>query len=158
MRISDWSSDVCSSDLLIDTAIADGHGTRTAIINDCGSWTYAELGDLAARIAGLIETEGLVPGSRGLLRGPNTATLIACWLGSIRAGCVAVTTVPLLGALELPPIVTRAAPMLAWIYARTVNAMGGVQWLEASGCRTLTLERDIGRGELARRPTRTPPP
>src|SRR3546814_5262458 len=34
-----------------------------SIINDCGSWTYAELGDLAARIAGLIETEGLVPRS-----------------------------------------------------------------------------------------------
>src|SRR3546814_7993840 len=125
MRISDWSSDVCSSDLLIDTAIADGHGTRTAIINDCGSWTYAELGDLAARIAGLIETEGLVPGSRVLLRGPNTATLIACWLGAIRAGCVAVTTVPLLRGPDLAPIVTRASPLLALIDARTVTAKIG---------------------------------
>src|SRR3546814_8835221 len=124
MRISDWSSDVCSSDL-------------------------AELGDLAARIAGLIETEGLVPGSRVLLRGPNTATLIACWLGAIRAGCVAVTTVPLLRGPDLAPIVTRASPLLALIAAPTVAAMGGVEWIDAAGCRPLPFDGDsLGRAHV----------
>src|SRR3546814_15118043 len=102
MRISDWSSDVCSSDL-------------------------------------------------------NTATLIACWLGAIRAGCVAVTTVPLLRGPDLAPIVTRASPLLALIDARTVTAMGGVEWIEAAGCRTLTFDGDFGDGELERRLKQQPP-
>src|SRR3546814_18355671 len=106
---------------------------------------------MAGRIEGLIGTEGLVPVSRVLLRGPNTATLIACWLGAIRAGCVAVTTVPLLRGPDLAPIVTRASPLLALIDARTVTAMGGVEWIEAAGCRTLTFDGDFGDGELGRR-------
>src|SRR3546814_7463215 len=96
-------------------------------------------------------------GSRVLLRGPNTATLIACWLGAIRAGCVAVTTVPLLRGPDLAPIVTRASPLLALIDARTVTAMGGVEWIEAAGCRTLTFDGDFGDGELERRLKQQPP-
>ena len=41
---------------------------------------------------------GLVPGNRVLLRGPNNPMMAACWLAVIKAGCIAVATMPLLRA------------------------------------------------------------
>src|SRR3954462_3066523 len=80
-----------------------------ALINDAGSWTYGEMKDLSERIARLlVEQEGLVPGNRVLLRGPNNAMLFAAWLGVLKAGGVLVTTMPLLRAGELAPLIERA--------------------------------------------------
>jgi 2-aminobenzoate-CoA ligase len=45
-----------------------------------------------------------VPGNRVLLRGPNNPWLVACWLGLLKAGAVAVTTMPLLRPGELSTI------------------------------------------------------
>ncbi len=62
---------------------------------------------------------GLVPGNRVLLHGPNTPELVACWLGVLMAGGVAVATMPLLRAGELTKViakaqVTHALPPTAW--------------------------------------------
>ena len=46
----------------------------------------------------LTEDLGLVPGNRVLLRGPNNPWLAACWLGVLKAGGVAVATMPMLRA------------------------------------------------------------
>src|SRR3954454_20498936 len=60
-----------------------------AVINDKGSWTYGGMKDLSDRIARLlVEREGLVPGNRVFLRGPNGAMLFASWLGALKAGGV----------------------------------------------------------------------
>jgi 2-aminobenzoate-CoA ligase len=48
-----------------------------------------------------------------LLRGTNTPWLAACWLGVLKAGAVAVTTMPMLRRHELDKIVDRAAPSVA---------------------------------------------
>ena len=73
-------------------------------------WTYAELLAKANRVAAvLVEDYGLVPGNRVLLRGANTPMLAACWFGVLKAGGIAVTTMPLLRARELTEIVNRAA-------------------------------------------------
>ena len=49
-----------------------------AVLNDAGAWTYGEMKDLSDRIARLlVEQEGLVPGNRVFLRGPNNAMLFA---------------------------------------------------------------------------------
>src|SRR3546814_7129029 len=37
MRISDWSSDVCSSDLTRPTPPGSGQGTGIPLVSDCGS-------------------------------------------------------------------------------------------------------------------------
>jgi 2-aminobenzoate-CoA ligase len=50
----------------------------------------------------------LVPGNRVLLRGPNSPTMAACWLATLKAGCIAVATMPLLRARELKQIVDKA--------------------------------------------------
>ena len=48
-----------------------------AIVNAHGRWTYAELDDFSGRIARLlVEEEGLIPGNRVLLRGPNGYTIV----------------------------------------------------------------------------------
>lgn len=95
--------------VLLDDAVAEGHGTRIALYSDRGNWTYAELLERANRIANVLVREmGVVPGNRILLRAPNTPMLAACWLAAMKAGAIAVTTMPMLRARELDSIVQKA--------------------------------------------------
>ena len=73
-----------------------------AMLNDSGSWTYGEMADLSDRIARLLtEQERLVPGNRVLLRGPNSMTMFAVWLGVLKADGIVVATMPLLRPGEI---------------------------------------------------------
>ena len=95
--------------LLLDDAIAEGHGARFALYSDSGNWTYAQLLEQANRLANvLVNTLGVVPGNRVLLRAPNSLMLVAAWLAVIKAGAIAVTTMPMLRAKELQQIVLKA--------------------------------------------------
>lgn len=95
--------------VLLDDAIAEGHAARTVLYSDAGRWTYAELFEQTNRIANvLVRDLGVVPGNRVLLRAPNTPMLAACWLAVMKAGAVAVTTMPMLRAKELAVIVQKA--------------------------------------------------
>ena len=49
-----------------------------------------------------------MPGNRVLLRGPNSPMMAACWFAIMKAGAIAVATMPLLRAKELTDIVTKA--------------------------------------------------
>jgi 2-aminobenzoate-CoA ligase len=100
---------------LLDTTIARYGGDRPCLLApDGSSWTYAEVRERANRIAGVLVRElGVVPGNRVLLRGPNNPWLVACWLGALRAGAVAVATMPLLRATELATIAEIAQVDLA---------------------------------------------
>ena len=87
--------------------------------------------DRIARV--LVEDMGAVPGNRVLLRGCNTPTLAAIWLAVQKAGCIAVTTMPLLRAKELAEIIAKAQVTHAF-------------------CETALLaELDAARGRAARR-------
>jgi 2-aminobenzoate-CoA ligase len=95
----------CATELL-DRHIAEGRGDRTCIRAPGVTWTYADLQDKANRIANVLTHDmGLVPGNRVLLRAPNNPMLAACWFGVIKAGGIAVGTMPLLRAKELKSIV-----------------------------------------------------
>jgi 2-aminobenzoate-CoA ligase len=95
--------------VLIDDAVREGHGDRVALYSDSGTWTYAQLLEHSNRIANaLVNDMGIVPGNRVLLRGPNNPYLVACWLAVMKAGAIAVTTMPLLRAHELSVIADRA--------------------------------------------------
>ena len=94
---------------LLDDRIAAGDSKRTALLFGERRWTYAELDALSDRIAAaLVDDMGLVPGNRVLLRAPNNPMLAASWLGVIKAGGVAVATMPLLRARELTFIAEKA--------------------------------------------------
>ena len=94
---------------LLDKAVAAGQGERTAIRSPSGTLSYAQLQALVNRIAHVLSEElALVSGSRVLLRGPNNPMMAACWLAVVKAGCIAVATMPLLRAKELKPIIDKA--------------------------------------------------
>jgi len=105
---------------LLDEPVARGRGARTAIRAPGGlHWTYAELDAIANRIARvLVEDCGLVPGNRVLLRAPNSPMHAACWFAVMKAGGIAVGSMPLLRAKELAEIVNRAAVSHALCDAR----------------------------------------
>ena len=96
----------CAS-VLIDEAIAEGHGERPAVLAEPGGLSYRELLADANRIANVLAAARLVPGNRVLLRGFNGPTLIAAWLAVMKAGAIAVTTMPLLRAKELTAILAK---------------------------------------------------
>jgi 2-aminobenzoate-CoA ligase len=95
---------------LLDRALERGWGERTAILTPNGlRWTYAELTAHANRIARvLVDDFQLVPGNRVLLRGPNSPMMAACWFAVMKAGGIAVATMPLLRAKELTDVITKA--------------------------------------------------
>jgi 2-aminobenzoate-CoA ligase len=98
----------CAAELL-DRAVERGWGDRPCVFGDGVHWTYAELRAQANRIARvLVEDMGLVSGNRVLLRGANSPMLAACWFGVVKAGGIAVGTMPLLRARELTAIVHKA--------------------------------------------------
>ncbi|MDQ6941658.1 MAG: benzoate-CoA ligase family protein [Candidatus Eremiobacteraeota bacterium] len=98
----------CAAELL-DTAVAKGFGNRPAVITPQRRMTYSELLAEANRIANVLLSDlGLIPGNRVLLRGFNNDIMAACWLGVVKAGCVVVTTMPLLRAKELVDVITAA--------------------------------------------------
>ena len=95
----------CATELL-DRHVAEGRGGRACIRAPGLSWSYADLQDKANRIANvLVNQMGLVPGNRVLLRAPNNPMLAACWFAVIKAGGIAVATMPLLRAKELKAII-----------------------------------------------------
>jgi 2-aminobenzoate-CoA ligase len=94
---------------LLDENVGE-FGDRPCVhLPDGGSWSYAELALRSNQIAHvLVEDLGLVPGNRVLLRATNTPELIACWFAVLKAGGVAVTTMPLLRAGELEKVIDKA--------------------------------------------------
>ena len=110
---------------LLDGALANGWASRTAIVAPGGvRWTYAELAARANRIAHvLVDDMGLVPGNRVLLRGANTPSMAAAWFGVVKAGGIAVATMPLLRARELVDILDKARVSHALSDARLTDEL-----------------------------------
>lgn len=94
----------CAAELL-DRHVQEGRGERLCVQGPRDRWTYRDLWERANQIANvLIKDMGLVPGNRVLLHAPNTPMMVACWFGIVKAGGIAVATMPLLRAKELNPI------------------------------------------------------
>ena len=94
--------------------LAGPAGHRPCVRGSGIDWSYRELREHAHRVAAvLVQDHGLVPGNRVLLRGPNEPWLVACWLGVLLAGGVAVATMPMLRRSELEAITELARPSLA---------------------------------------------
>jgi 2-aminobenzoate-CoA ligase len=99
----------CAASLL-DDAVARGWGSRRCVIGADGTaWTYADLQRQANRIANvLVHDMGLVSGNRVLLRAPNSPLHAACWFAVVKAGGIAVGSMPMLRARELGQIIAKA--------------------------------------------------
>ena len=102
----------CATELL-DKIVAGSQGDRPVIHAMIGgnkyACTYRQLLTRANQIAHVIQKDmKLVPGTRILLRGPNNPEMFACWFAIMKAGCIAVATMPLLRAKELKQIIDKA--------------------------------------------------
>jgi len=94
---------------LLDRMVERGFGDAIALRTDAAACTYYQLYVRVNQIAhALRERMGLVPGNRVLLRGTNNPMMAACLLATIKAGLVAVPTMPLLRAKDLAPVVAKA--------------------------------------------------
>ena len=103
-----------AADALLDPTLEAGGADRRCVLSPTDTWTYGDLSRHAAQVASVLtEDLGLVPGGRVLLRGPNNPWLAACWLGVLKAGGVAVATMPMLRAAELTSICDIAQVKLA---------------------------------------------
>jgi 2-aminobenzoate-CoA ligase len=114
---------------LLDDAMFEGHGDRIALVvpDARGGWAHVTYRDLQGQVDAiahvLVQDLGLVPGNRVLLRGFNGQWMAAAWLATIKAGMVAVTTMPLLRAKELGIIVERAQCSAALCDARLLDEL-----------------------------------
>ena len=103
-----------AADELLDATIAVHGPDRRCLLSPEGTWNYGDVAVRASQIARVLtEDLGLLPGNRVLLRGPNNPWLAACWLGVLKAGGVAVATMPMLRTAELTNICEIAQVQLA---------------------------------------------
>ena len=129
-----------------------GNPESPAVINEHGQWTYAGLDDFSGRIARLlVDEEGLIPGTRVLLRGPNTYTMFAAWLGVLKAGGVVVATMPLLRPGEIATVIERAQISHAIIDSRFIGDFRQAVDQTHSVKHIIKYDGDFGKGELESR-------
>ncbi|MBL8361311.1 MAG: benzoate-CoA ligase family protein [Rubrivivax sp.] len=114
----------CATELL-DRWVATGQGERLCIQGHGGvRWSYRDLQRHANRIAHVLVADlGLVPGNRVLLRGANSPMLAAAWFGVVKAGGIAVGTMPLLRARELAVMIDKAEVTHALCDARLADEL-----------------------------------
>ena len=109
---------------LTDRMVEKGFGDHTALIGNGRRRTYKELSDWTNRLAhALVETYGVKPGNRVLIRSANNPAMVACWLAATKAGAVVVNTMPMLRAGELGQIVDKAEIALALCDTRLMDEM-----------------------------------
>jgi len=144
----------CAAELL-DRQVEAGNGANRCIVTDGETWTYSDLLARSNQVAhALVDEMGLVPGNRVLLRGPNNPWLVASWFGVVKAGGVAVATMPLLRARELETMVEIANVTMAICDHRFVEdletaAPDGFQIFAYGG----SEQDDLTRVAATRRPT-----
>lgn len=109
---------------LLDKAAAKGFGDRPMLRSPNRTLTYAEAALEVNRIAQVLtEDLGLVPGNRVLLRGGNSIPMALGWLAVVKAGLIAVATMPLLRARELGDIIDKSRPAVALCEGRLLEEM-----------------------------------
>ncbi|MDT7933574.1 MAG: AMP-binding protein [Sphingomonadaceae bacterium] len=148
----DYPRQMNAAVVLLDHAVEEGYGERPCVINDRGVWTYAEMRDLSDRIARvLVDEEGLIPGNRVVLRGPNGAWLFAAWAAVLKAGGVVVTTMPILRAGEIATLLRKAAISHAIVDQRCLEDFLAAAAQAGTVRSLLTYNGDLGGGALEAR-------
>ncbi len=115
--------------VLLDNAIAyKGWGSHTLLRSSKITLSFADVQDRVNRIAQVLtEDLSLVPGNRVLLRGGNSISMALAWLAVVKAGLIAVATMPLLRAKELGEIIDKAQPTVALCDAKLLDELAVAQ-------------------------------
>ncbi|HEU4518206.1 MAG TPA: AMP-binding protein, partial [Microvirga sp.] len=108
----------------LDRWVEEGRGDAPCLIGPTEALTYRDVQERVNRIANvLVGRFGLRPGHRVLLRSANTPTMVAAFLAVLKAGGIAVATMPLLRAREIAYPVTKAKIALALCDHRLADEM-----------------------------------
>ena len=109
---------------LLDRWLAAGAGDPPCLISAAETLSYAQLAERVNRIANVLTRDlGVLPGHRVLLRGPNSAMMVAAYLAVIKAGGVVIATMPLLRAKEIAFPIAKAKIKLALCDHRLADEM-----------------------------------
>lgn len=113
---------------LIDEGVRKFGPDKIAIqVPGTEAWSYGDLQKRANQVAQVLtEDYGLQPGNRVLLRCPNNAWTVACWLGIIKAGGIVATTMVAWRRREVRNVVNRLRPDIAIIDHRAMSKMPSV--------------------------------
>ena len=115
-------------DVLLGKIAERGYLKRPFLRSDCITLSYEDAAQRINRIAQVLtEDFGLVPGNRVLLRGGNSIGMALAWLGTVKAGLIAVATMPLLRAKELADIIEKSQPALALCDATLLGELQAAQ-------------------------------
>ncbi|MCW5751270.1 MAG: benzoate-CoA ligase family protein [Alphaproteobacteria bacterium] len=88
---------------------AERFGRRPVLHFGAEVWTYRDLLEKANRIAHVLKDDlGVRPGNRVLLRSYNNPLYVACWFAVMKAGAIAVATMPLYRRRELTFMADKA--------------------------------------------------
>ena len=122
---------------LLDKATVRGWGDRPLLRSRTLTLTYAQTQERVDAIAQMLSLDlQLVPGNRVLLRGGNSIWLALAWLAVVKAGLIAVATMPLLRARELGDIIDTAQPAAALCELTLLEELDRAR-LERPGLRTV---------------------
>lgn len=104
--------------LLLDQAMDKPWADRPLFHSAEQSLSYRQaLSAVNQRVNLLRSLTGVQTGNRVLLRGHNSIDFALAWLAVVKAGLIAVPTMPLLRAKELGDIIAKARPTIAWCEA-----------------------------------------
>src|SRR3546814_6094041 len=112
MRISDWSSDMCSSDLLLLRHAEERGGHAAIREKNRGIWrtmTWRDLADEAQALAAALSARGLQRGAHVALLGDNRPRLFSGICAAHWLGATAVPLYPDARADEIAPVLQQAA-------------------------------------------------
>jgi 2-aminobenzoate-CoA ligase len=114
---------------LLDKAVdAKGWADQPLLRSSKITLSYADVLERVNRIAQVLtEDLHLVPGNRVLLRGGNSIGMALAWLAVVKAGLIAVATMPLLRAKELGDIIDKAQPTVALCDAKLLDELALAQ-------------------------------
>ncbi|MDR6535833.1 AMP-binding protein [Variovorax soli] len=113
---------------LLDKAASKPWADRPMLRSPSRTLSYAHAAKEVNRIAQVLtEDLSLVPGNRVLLRGGNSIAMALSWLAVVKAGLIAVATMPLLRAKELGDIIEKAQPVVALCDGRLLDELRTAQ-------------------------------
>jgi 2-aminobenzoate-CoA ligase len=113
----------CVSELL-DRWLAKGWQDRACMISNAETVTYGAMAERVNRIADVLGKDcGLESGGRVLLRSANNPQFVAAYLAVMKAGGIAVATMPLLRAKELAYPINKAQISLSLCDIRLAEDM-----------------------------------
>ena len=87
-----------------------GRAAAPAVIDDDGSWTFAELSDASARAAGELRARGVRRGDRVAVVVPDGRRAVQALLGALRIGAIAVPLDPATPPERLRAVLADCAP------------------------------------------------